>query len=282
MATFYNQATLTYRGGVVNSNIVSAEQTEALTVTKTAILDSYSSGERLTYAVGIVNSSANTVSTIVLNDDLGAYEFGGGTVTPLNYVEGSAEVFVNGEPAPAPTVVSTSPLTLSGISIPAGGNAVIVYAADVNEFAPPAPDGTIANTVTVSGAGAPVTASETVNARSGATLTITKSVDPQNVVGDGPLTYTFVIQNLGNEEATADENIVITDIFDPILDITAVTLNGEPLAEGTDYSYNETTGAFATNAGRITVPAATYEQDPVTGAYSVVPGSVTLTVTGTL
>lgn len=282
MATFYNQATLTYRGGAVNSNIVTAELIEALTVSKTSLLETYGSGERMTYVIGIVNSSDTPISTITLTDDLGAYPFGTGTVYPLTYVDGSVKAFINGNPAADPTVTDTEPLTLTGISVPANGDTVVVYSADVTAFAPPAPDGSIVNTVTVNGAGAPASATETISARSGSSLTITKSIDPQSVVGEGPLTYTFVIQNLGNEEAAADENIVLSDVFDPILDITAVTLDGTPLIEGTDYTYDEATGTFATVAGRITVPAATYEQDPITGGYNVVPGSVTLTVTGTV
>lgn len=282
MATFYNQATLSYRGGSVNSNIVTAELVEALTVTKTSLLENYGSGERMTYVIGIVNSSDAPISTLTLTDDLGAYPFGTDTVYPLSYVNGSAKAFINGVPATDPTVTSTEPLTLTGITVPANGETVVVYSADVTAYAPPAPDGTIVNTVTVNGAGAPVTATETITARSGASLTITKSIEPQSVVGEGPLTYTFVIQNLGNEEAGADENIVVNDVFDPILNITGVTLDGVTLIEGTDYTYDEATGTFTTTAGRITVPAATYEQDPVTGVYTVIPGSVTLTVTGTI
>ena len=282
MATFYNQATLSYRGGSVNSNIVTAELIEALTVTKTSLLENYGSGERMTYVIGIVNSSDAPISTLTLTDDLGAYPFGTDTVYPLSYVNGSAKAFINGVPAADPTVTNTEPLILTGITVPANGETVVVYSADVTAYAPPAPDGTIVNTVTVNGAGAPVTATETITARSGASLTITKSIEPQSVVGEGPLTYTFVIQNLGNEEAGADENIVVNDVFDPILNITGVTLDGVTLIEGTDYTYDEATGTFTTTAGRITVPAATYEQDPVTGVYTVIPGSVTLTVTGTI
>ena len=282
MATFYNQATLSYRGGSVNSNIVTAELIEALTVTKTSLLENYGSGERMTYVIGIVNSSDAPISTLTLTDDLGAYPFGTDTVYPLSYVNGSAKAFINGVPAADPTVTNTEPLILTGITVPANGETVVVYSADVTAYAPPAPDGTIVNTVTVNGAGAPVTATETITARSGSSLTITKSIEPQSVVGEGPLTYTFVIQNLGNEEAGADENIVVNDVFDPILNITGVTLDGVTLIEGTDYTYDEATGTFTTTAGRITVPAATYEQDPVTGVYTVIPGSVTLTVTGTI
>ena len=65
-------------------------------------------------------------------------------------------------------------------------------------------------------------------------------------------------------------------------DIRSVTLNGTALAQGTGYTYDETTGAFSTVPGVITVPAATYTQDPVTGIYTGTPGLATLTVTGTI
>ena len=42
------------------------------------------------------------------------------------------------------------------------------------------------------------------------------------------------------------------------------------------------TGVFATVPGQILVPAATYTQDPTTGAYTINPGTATLTVTGTV
>ena len=48
------------------------------------------------------------------------------------------------------------------------------------------------------------------------------------------------------------------------------------------YNYNEATGLFTTVPGQILVPAATYVQDPVTGAYTATPGIATLVVTGTI
>lgn len=281
MATFYNQATLTYRGGTVNSNIVSATLSEALSVSKTSALDTYRVGERMTYTVGIVNSSDTPVSTVTLTDDLGAYAFGTSTLYPLSYVSGSLTLLIDGIPA-AVTVTDTQPLTVGGFSIPAESSAVIVYNADVTAFAPPAPDGEIVNTVTVNSLGAPVSATETVNAEAGALLTMIKEVEPDTVTGDGPLTYTLIVQNQGNTEAGAADDVVISDVFDPILTITEVTLNSQVLTEGVDYTYNSATGEFATVSGRVTVPAATYDRDPVTGAYTVIPGSAVLTVSGTV
>ena len=48
------------------------------------------------------------------------------------------------------------------------------------------------------------------------------------------------------------------------------------------YSYDETTGVFATTAGAITVPAATYTQNAQTGEWTIVPGTSTLVVSGTV
>ena len=96
------------------------------------------------------------------------------------------------------------------------------------------------------------------------------------------VTYTFVIQNSGNQAVLATDNAVITDTFDPILTDLTVTFNGTPWTEGTQYTYDPVTGQFATLPGALTVPAATYTQDPVTGAYSATPGIATLVVTGTI
>jgi len=62
----------------------------------------------------------------------------------------------------------------------------------------------------------------------------------------------------------------------------SVTLDGVALTEGVDYTYNEQTGEFATVQSRITVPAATFTTDPVTGQTVITPGTAVLRVTGTV
>ena len=173
---------------------------------------------------------------------------------------------------------------VTGINVPAGGDAVLVYQAQANEFAPPAAGGTIDNTVTVTGDGinTPVTATETVTADSEAVLSISKTISPAQVVDNDRVTYTFVIQNSGNEAVIATDNAIITDTFDPILTALTVAFNGTAWTDGVQYNYDEATGLFTTLPGQIVVPAATYTQDPVTGAYTVTPGIATLTVTGTI
>ena len=161
---------------------------------------------------------------------------------------------------------------------------MLVYQAQANAYADPAAGGTIVNTVTVTGDGlsAPITAQETVAVGTQPMLTISKSITPAQVVDNDRVTYTFVIQNSGNQAVVATDNASITDTFDPILTALAVTFDGATWTEGVQYNYDETTGLFTTVAGQILVPAATYVQDPVTGAYTATPGIATLVVTGTI
>lgn len=282
MAIFTNQATLSYSGGTVNSNITTGEILEVLSATKTAVEPTYSEGQDTTYIVNITNSGNTAFTGLTLTDDLGAYTFGATTVVPLSYLEGSVKYFINGVLQPAPTVAAGPPLVISNITIPANSVATIAYTATANEFASPETTGVITNTVTVSGGITPVTASETVPAENAANLSITKSLTPLVVTENGQLTYTFVIQNTGNLDADATDNVVITDLFDPILSNITVTYNGAPWSEPANYTYNEVTGLFATAPGQITVPAATFTQDAVTGAWTITPGTAIITVTGTV
>ena len=284
MMTFTNQATLTYSGGTTNSNITVGQLVATLSAAKTAVRDEYGAGDDLTYVISLVNSGTNAFVGLTLTDNLGAYTFGGDTVYPLTYAEGSIRYYVNGILQPTPAVTAGPPMIITGVSVPAGGNAILIYEADTNQFAPLGEDDEITNTVTVTGAGVtpPLTASETVTPSVEPRLTVTKGISPTSVAENGRLTYTFTIQNTGNVPAAATDDVVLTDTFNPILSDLTVTLNGEVLTEGVDYTYDETTGQFATVPGRITVPAATITQNPATGVWAITPGVSTLIVTGTV
>ena len=284
MAIFSNQATLTYNGNTTNSNIAYGEILDVVVATKTAVEGTYSPGMLVTYVVTLRNTGTTTLTNLIVTDDLGGYDFNGTTVYPLTYETGTAALFIGGVPQAAPAVTAGPPLVFSGISIPAGTDAVLVYQARVTSFANPAAGGTIVNTVTITGDGisTPITATETIGVATAPALTISKSITPAQVVDNDRVTYTFVIQNSGNEAVVATDNAAITDQFDPILTGLTVTFNGTAWTEGTQYTYDEATGLFATVPGQITVPAATYTQDPVTGAYTMNPGIATLIVTGTI
>ena len=284
MAIFSNQATLTYNGNSTNSNIAYGEILDVLAATKTAIEGSYTPGELVTYVVTLRNTGTTALTGVTVTDDLGGYTLNGTTVYPLTYEAGSAALFSNGVPQPAPAVAAGPPLAVSGLTIPANGDLVLVYQARANGFADPGLEGPIVNTVTATGDGisTPVTATETVTGTIAPALTITKSISPAQVVDNDRVTYTFVIQNSGNAAVDAAGNASITDVFDPILTALMVTFEGASWTEGVQYTYNAATGLFTTLPGAITVPAATYTRDPATGEYTVTPGVVTLTVTGTI
>ena len=284
MAIFSNQATLTYNGSSTNSNIAYGEILDVLVATKTAVEGSYTPGALVTYVVTLRNTGNAVLTGLTVTDDLGGYSFNGTTVYPLTYEVGSVAQFTGGVPQAAPAVVAGPPMVISGITLPAGGDVVLVYQARANEYANPAVGGTINNTVTVTGDGlsAPITATETVGVDTAPLLTISKSITPAQVVDNERVTYTFVIQNSGNEAVVATDDAAITDTFNPILTALAVTYDSVAWTEGVQYNYDETTGVFTTVPGQILVPAATYTQNPVTGAYSATPGIATLVVTGTI
>ena len=283
MAQFTNQAQLSYNNTVLNSNIATGELLDVLSITKTAVTESYDRSGNAVYVVSIVNTGNTAYSGLTLTDNLGGYTFGSATVYPLNYVAGSVKYYNNGVlQTTAPTVTAGPPLAISGITVPAGGNATVIYEADITGFAPLGTESQINNTVTLSGNGiTALTATETITAAAAPELTINKTISPARVTEGDRVTYTFTIHNYGNTAATAADNVVIRDTFNPILSSLAVTFNGTAWAATTNYTYNQSSGEFATVAGQITVPAATYAQN-TDGSYAITPGVSVLTVTGTV
>ncbi len=283
MPTFTNHATLSYNAGVANSNIVTGEIIQVLSATKTVLDSGYRPGDPVTYIVTLVNSGTAPYNGLTVTDDLGAYALGSTTVYPLDF-SGNVNYYVNGTLQPEPSVTQGPPLVFSGISVPAGGNALLIYQATPNGFAPLGVESEITNTATVNGAGltAPITASATLAGNTEPQLSISKTLSPTTVSENGTITYTFLIENRGATAAEVTDNLSVTDTFDPILSNLTVTLNGVTLTSPADYTYDAATGLFTTVPGRITVPAATFTQDPATGAYTTVPGTAILQVTGTV
>lgn len=284
MAIFTNQATLTYRNGVISSNIVTGEILETLKVVKDSLLPTYEAGGNAVFVVNITNSGGEALNNLTFTDDLGAYPFGGGSVTPLSYVPGSLSYYVDGVLQAALTVTNTDPLTVSPISLPAGSVGTLVYEATVNQFAPLAEGGSITNTATFSGGGLadPVSDTATIIVANAPRLDITKAISPASVGPNGQITYTLTIFNYGNTATVGTDDVTVSDTFDPVLTLVSVNYNGTPLVAGTDYTYNAVTGEFATVADVVSVPAATYTQDPVSGAWNIIPGQAVITVTGNI
>lgn len=286
MPTFTNQAVLSFSGVNYASNIVAGEIEDQLEITKSAITDRYTVNGEITYAISLVNNGTTPLNDLTLTDNLGATNHPAQAVVPLDTNLDGIAYYVNGALKPSTNLFITAgpPLTFRGIDVPAGGNAMLIYTAAVNSFAPPAPASSITNTVTVSGVSLqnPITAQETVFVRNTSDLSITKSLFPLTVPGDGQITYTFIIQNSGNTKTDMNDELVLSDNFNPRLSNLTVTYNGNEWEEGVQYTYNQTTGEFVTLPGALSVPAATFLQDPATCEWETDPGTVMLVVSGIL
>lgn len=285
MATFYNQATLSYNGNLASSNITAGEILENLFVTKTPVNSNYSADRDNSFVISIVNNSSVSYDNVTITDNLGEYVFNepNDTVVPLTYITDTVRYFVNGVPQANPDVTSEAPLVITGISVPAGGNASIVYSARANSFAPLGENVSITNTAVVSGDGfTDISADSTTTPENSAFLSISKSLSPAVVEENGRVTYTFTIQNNGSTPVDASDDVIFRDDFTPPLTNLTVRFNDIQWTENTNYDYSETTGVFTSLEGQITVPAATYVQDPSTGAWSVQPGISTLVITGNI
>jgi hypothetical protein len=285
MAQFTNQATLSYGDTVTTSNIALGEVLEVLSATKTAVNGVYyGQNDTITYIISLINSGAVPLNNLTVTDNLGTFDFGTGTLTPLVYTTGSVKYYQNGVISPSPSVTtSESQVVFSGISVPANGNSTLAYEVTVNNLAPLDEGAEITNVATINGGGVtPISASETVTSGVGPNISITKSISPVPVADGATVTYTFVIENTGNRALVATDNAVIRDLFDPILTDVTATFNGVAWTEGTEYNYNQATGLFESVPSNITVPSATYTRDPVSGVVSLIPGTSTLVITGTI
>lgn len=288
MATIItNRASISYNNGTASittvSNTTTASVNEALSIQKSSLTETYRVGDDLTYVITLQNSSEGAVTNVVVTDDLGSYDFNGSVLTPLSY-GGSAQLYINGSFVSALTpVISASNIVFSIASIPAGGNAQIIYNATVNDYASGGTGSFLTNTASVAfecdclcNQGS--SDSETVVADSFAELRLIKSVCPNPIICGDRITYVIDIYNYGN---IAAEGVVLTDTFTPPLEDIVVSVDGT-IIPATDYTYVDglLTLPAAESGYSITVPAASFVQNPVSGIFETTPGQVQIIISG--
>lgn len=287
MPSIENFATVSYTSGGITetkiSNIAEISVESAVGFTKTSLGSTYADNSVLTYILTVTNSSGSVISGSTITDNLGTYVFGASELTPLEYVA-PAVLLINGQDVSAQLGVDSSTqgsLVFTIPTIPAGATANIIYKAQVNDFAPLSLNSTIVNTSTFESNSecADTTASATVSVANAANIQIIKQMCPNPVICGDTITYTIRIYNYGN---TAAENVVLTDDFNPAPANITVSRDGVLLL-GTDYTYLAGTLTVPSASGTtVTVPPATFTQDPVSGLITITPSVVEYTITGTI
>jgi uncharacterized repeat protein (TIGR01451 family) len=287
MATIENFATVSYTSGGVSetkvSNLAEIGLESAISFTKSTLGETYGEDDVITYILSMTNTSASTITSVSITDDLGTFVFGTLELSPLTYTA-PALLLIDGQDVSAQLTVDTSTagsLVFSFPALPAGATANIVYRAAVNEYAPLDVDANITNTATLTSDSdcADGTATATITAVSAANVSVFKQMSPNPVICGDTVTYTIRIYNYGN---IAAEDVVLTDTFNPAPENITVSRDGVLLI-GTDYTYvNGTLTVPSTAQSPVTVPAATFVRDVTTGIVNVTPGMIEYTITGTI
>lgn len=83
-------------------------------------------GGPVTYIVSLVNSGRIQYNGLLLLDD-----FIENVPVRASYLEDSVHYYINGVLQAAPLVIPGPPLSISGITVPPGGNTILVYQAEV-------------------------------------------------------------------------------------------------------------------------------------------------------
>lgn len=230
-----------------------------------------------------MNTGTAAITDYTVTDNLGGYTVGANTVYPLAYNAGTVRYYINGVLQTAPTVTAGPPLTVTGLTVPAGGSAVLIYETTATPVAPLATGSSITNT------------GDDHRRRShkpdhragdGGDREQRRALHQQGALADdryGKRPDHLHVRHFQHRQhrSDGDGNVVVTDTFAPILRNIAVTYNGTAWTEGTNYTYNAATGVFTTLAGQITVPAASFTQN-TDGTFTVTPGTATLVITGTV
>lgn len=287
MATIENFATVSYTSGGVTetkvSNLAEIGLESAVSFTKATLGEAYTEESVITYILSIANTSASSISSLRITDDLGTFVSGAIELTPLTYAP-PALLLINGQDVSAQLTVdssNTQSLVFTFPTLPAGATANIVYRAAVNEYAPLDVASTIVNTAALTSDSdcTDGTATATVTAISGANVSVFKQMSPNPVACGDTVTYTIRIYNYGN---IAAENVVLTDTFNPAPTNVTVSRDGALLTEA-DYTYaNGALTAPAAQASSVSVPQAIFTRDSQTGVVTATPGMVEYVITGTI
>lgn len=257
---------------------------DLLTVSKISLGESYSQNSEITFVISINNNNNSVIKNIKIQDDMGTYCLGqdicDASFAPLTYI-GPSILYIGGAfSANIEPKISNGKILFEISNIPSRSNALIIYKTAANNFAPLSSGSRIISTISISAdeISKTITDSSTLNVIDEADIRIIKNMNPNPVLTGEKITYNFSLYNYGNTEAT---NVVLNDTFTPAPDTVNVYLNSQELSI-LDFSYTNsalTIPSYNSNVS-ISIPAANFIQDNVTGLISIEPGTTSIIVTG--
>ena len=100
MASFTNMATLSYNGSQINSNVVTGELRDALTITKTAVSGGYRPGDTVTYVVTLSNTGTAALTGLTLT--WAAVPWPPGPCIPWPMCRAASSIITAARPSPPP------------------------------------------------------------------------------------------------------------------------------------------------------------------------------------
>ena len=284
----YNTASLSFeygsRKGFVSSNIAFTTLQDSITVSKSSLGNIYFQNTEIPFIISISNNNQEEIKNLVIEDDLGTYSLGQGLLdsefTPLEFVD-TAFLYIGGIfNSNITPKISKGKIVFKVSSIPAKSNIIILYKVSTNEFSPLTTGSEIKTTATVTSTcmSSPILASNTIKVKEEADIKIIKNMCPNPITSGDIITYTFSLYNYGNITAT---NVVLNDTFSPVAENLNVYLDSK-IVPNSNYSYVGGTLKLPCENSEtsISIPAANFIQDSITGIISVNPGTINITITG--
>jgi uncharacterized repeat protein (TIGR01451 family) len=284
-----NKATLTYEYGTsstkgkATSNIAVTTLEGPLTIATRTLEAVYRADDVLTYTISVKNTGSAGLTSVKVDDNLGTYAVSTTVnATPLTYL-GPANLYINDVYSSALTPTQSTNADLITFTIgdlAAGATAMIVYKVQQNQYTKLVSGSSIKDTssVTASGFNAPIVTDYTIAVDNYADLVIDKTMYPNPVLDGTKLTYTFVVSNYGNIDASKVE---LQDAFDTANAPTDLVITKDSLPfTDIDYTSKVLTIPKPGTTSPITLAKAMIKQDATTGVVSVVPTTTTFVVVG--
>lgn len=285
MGKFVNQTQLTFGNNIIKSNIVEGEILEALIGNKVTLTDQYLFDSVITYFINLTNNSERDISSINIEDNLATYTINNNEYTPLDYIDGSSKLFINGKEEQNLDIVKNKHnVIFKNITLKKNQTITLVYQGKINSYAPLGENNIIINKAKINYPN--MTDSLVLESQlcysNKANIKLEKSIDKTVYKIGEKIKHVIKILNYGINDLSLINNLTIKETFSPIIKNIEVTYNGVKWTNGVNYSYNSTSGNFITLSNQIALFKAKITKNENTNQYNLIPSFATLIIEGNL